>query len=132
MVLRGPQTRLDLTIVSGPDSEGWCRVSITLNTPAGRWSATTPCLTGQEIERLAGWLDATAEGDTVERLEFLEPELAFDAADGQVRVELRWGMRPRWAGGNLDEPFCVAVPVEPGQLRRAAEGLRSDLAQRLR
>lgn len=71
MMFRGPQTRLDLNIASGPDHEGWCRVNITLDSPAGRWSASAPCLSGQEVKRLAERLGATAEDAAVERLEFL-------------------------------------------------------------
>jgi hypothetical protein len=132
-MLRGPGTCLDLTIVSGPDREGWCRVRVAVDTPAGRWSATDPCLTGQEVERLAEWLEATAGGAAEGRLEFWEPELAFDraaAGPGQLRIEMRWGLRPAWAGGEPGDSFSVAVPAEPGQLCRAAEGLRSQLARR--
>ena len=130
MTLRGPQTRLDLSIVSGPDVEGWCQVSITIDTPDGRWSATDPCLTGPEVERLAAWLDLAANGVVPGRLEFLEPELVFDVADGQLRVELRFGMRPSWADGDPSEPFCITVPAESQQLHRAANSLRADLVRR--
>jgi hypothetical protein len=84
---------------------------------------------------LADWLEQTASGGTGERLEFLEPELAFECnavCPGLLRVELRWRMRPTWAGGERGEPFCVEVPAETGQLRRAVGWLRSELAQRFR
>jgi hypothetical protein len=135
VTLRGPDTQLDLTIVSGPDGDGWCRVRVALDTPTGRWDAADPCLTGPEAGRLADWLDETAGGAAEGRLEFLEPELAFDraaAGPGLLRVELRWRLRPAWAGGETGEPFCVAVPAEPGQLRRAAAWLRAELARRSR
>lgn len=135
MTLRGPQTRLDLTIESGPDHEDWCQVRVELDVPAGRWSATDPCLTGQEVARLADWLEATAAGALEGRLEFLEPELAFDRATagaGKLQIELHYALRPTWADGDSGEPFGVAVPAEPRQLRRAAERLRSELAGRLR
>jgi len=119
VTLRGPETRLDLTVESGPDREGWCRVQVTLDTPAGQCSAAAPCLTGPEVGRLADWLEAIAGGAAQGRLEILEPELAFDRAaaePGLLSVELRWGLRPAWAGGDPSEPFCVTVPAEPGQL----------------
>jgi hypothetical protein len=135
VTLRGPKTRLDLTIESGPDHEGWCRVRVALDTPDGRWQATDPCLTGPEVGRLADWLEQKAGGVTGERLEFLEPELAFEcdeARPGLLRVELRWGLRPAWAGSEPSEPFCVEVPAESGQLSRAADWLRSELGRRSR
>jgi hypothetical protein len=124
-----------LTIASGPDHEGWCRVRVALDTPVGRWSATDPCLTGEEVERLAEWLEAAAVGAAEGRLEFLEPELAFDraaAGPGLLQIEMRYGLRPAWPGGDPGEPFCVTVPAEPGQLCRAAEWLRSQLGRRVR
>ena len=133
MTLRGPGTRLDLTIASGPDCEGWCRVRVALDTPAGRWSAIDPCLTGTEVERLAKWLEETANGAAEGRLESYEPELAFDhsaAGPGKLQIEMRWTLRPSWAGGEPGEPLCLALPAEPGQLCRAAEGLRSQMASR--
>jgi hypothetical protein len=136
MLLRGPDTRLELKIESGPDPEyGWCRVRVALDTPDGRWSAADPCLTGPELGRLADWLEEAAGGAAAGRLEFLEPELAFDspaAEPGMLRVELRWKLRPGWARGDTGEPFCVELPAEPGQLRRAAGWLRSELARRSR
>lgn len=133
--LRGPGTLLDLTIESGPDLEGWCRVRVALDTQAGRWEAAEPCLTGLEVARLADWLDATASGESEGRLEFLEPELAFDrsaAGTGRLRVEFRWGLRPVKVGEDQGEPFCVDMPADPGQLRRAANWLRSWLARHSR
>jgi hypothetical protein len=47
--------------------------------------------------------------------------VSLDAQAGHWSAEK---LRPAWAGGDPDEPFRVALPAEPGQLRRAAEALR--------
>lgn len=131
MIFRGPMIRLAITLRSGPDTEDWCRVQVTLDTATNRWSGIDPCLTGAEARKLAAWLDAAAAGAPVERLEFLEPELAFTLDSeraGWLRVELRYNLQPNWADLPPEQPFYVLLPAEPGQLQRAALSLRSELA----
>ena len=127
MILRGPQVRFEINIASGPDHDGWCKIQIILVTPTGRWSRIDPCLMNHEVGHLANWLEETARGEVEGRLEFIEPELAFSrnaAGGGQVQVELLLKFRPTWAGGDSSEPYCVEIPAESGQLKKAAEQLR--------
>ena len=130
MILRGPATSLAVIIEAGPDSEGWYRIQINVDAPAGCWSAQNACLTGTEVEELADWLEQVVDGTAATRLEFLEPELALQRSAAGVQVELRWGLQPTPAPGDPHEPLIVTIPAEPGQLVRAAHSLRSDLARR--
>jgi hypothetical protein len=131
MRLHGPERRIDLDIVSGPDAEDWCRVCVTIADPEGHWSATDSCLQGAEVQRLADWLHAIASGSSAARkIEFMEPELSFALVPGEpqlLRVFLRWNLRPAWVDDDSKEEFCQDYPVEAGQLRRAVASLRESL-----
>jgi hypothetical protein len=89
-----------------------------------------------ELVSLVAWLRAIAEGRDAgleRRLEFLEPELAFEferIGPTRVRltVELVFGAAPPWwdtlaASGDGLAPFDLVLEVSPGQLRESADGL---------
>ena len=125
MILRGPRGFFQLDVVSGPDSEGWCRVHVHVESPEGSWSARDACLQRSEVGRLAAWLQAVAEQKAgVGQLDFTEPELSF-AFDGKgsVSVHLSWNLLPSWAAHKPETLFCLEYPAEPGQLLKAAASL---------
>jgi hypothetical protein len=127
MRLHGPENRFELDILSGPDSEGWCKIRVTITQPGVHHTATASCLRGIEIRRLSEWLERIADGSPIgEIIEFMEPELSFALLPGDpqcIRVFLRWNLRPNWL--DKGEEFFQDYPAEPGQLRRAAASLRT-------
>src|SRR5262249_47762978 len=128
MQFRGREARSRFELkVSRPDSEGWCRVEVTVDLPTGRWSAVHNCLQGGDIARLADWLEAAGDSPPTS-IDFLEPELSFETHEDEglwLRVRLRYNLCPAWVK-DPDQEFTVEYPITPDSLRRAAAALREE------
>ena len=93
----------------------WLVVAGTAQSKNGTWSFRDPCLLTTEATSLGHWIIRAANPSAqMERLEFLEPNLAFERLmidEGKVvlRVEFDVEARPRFAGyGDL---YVVDLPV---------------------
>ncbi len=115
----------------------WLRIKISASGPFGSWRTECPGLTTYEAGWLADWLEEAAKGtETRQRLDFLEPSLAFlllDLPEGlTLRICLEGQVRPQWmsprpAGQHevwLDFPLPAAE-----SFARAAADLRRELAR---
>jgi hypothetical protein len=113
----------------------WLNIRIDVESERGSWNATDPSLLTGDVEGLARWLDAVAEGRAQEReIDFLEPNLSFelrDESDGGVtlRVWFELESRPSWApaDGASARDLWVDLDVSKRDVRRSASELREHL-----
>jgi hypothetical protein len=98
------------------------------------WSEADSCLQIPEVQALADWADAVAEGREAEpRITFQEPDLALavdrSSEPNQIVVHLDLELGPP----NLDEgeasmdAYEVRLPLDPRQLHGFARALRAQL-----
>jgi hypothetical protein len=102
----------------------WLVIRIDVRNDEGKWSATSAALLTSEAAKLADWLEApTGE------LEFLEPNLVFEAIDGRVRVWFELEFRPDWAERRWvgERDLCVDLTVSADERLSAAAELREHL-----
>jgi len=139
MVLRGPHgTRFQLSILKYPDSpikyDNWATVEVRVHDTHGFWRASDACLMGDEVTRLADWLEhAVEKPDNPVTISFLEPELAFalhttDHSQHTLRDIFAYNLRPGWASPDPWDNLWLDFPVTEQGLRRAAHDLRQQLA----
>ena len=140
-MLRVPDASLHLDVLGyqfpgAADEDGeWLMIAGRASIGDRSWKFREPCLMAGELVSLIAWLQAIAEGrDAIERrVEFLEPELAFEferIGSSRIRltVELVSGAAPPWwdsfpaSGGGL-APFRQPLEVSIDQLREAADDL---------
>src|ERR1041384_7672906 len=76
----------------------WLQIRVRAIIPDGEWTAEDPCLLTYEVERLAAWLEAVAEGTyTTSSIGFVEPNLEFRMLDGcRLRIYFELECRPPW------------------------------------
>jgi len=117
-----------------PYDSDWLNIAIRVKHPRGSWTATDPSLLTYEVERLADWLEAIADGQRVDsETGFLEPNLNFELRENngakKLRVYFELESRPSWAAadGAGMEDLWVEFSVRPEILRSAAKSLRSQL-----
>lgn len=117
-----------------PYDSDWLNITIRVKHPRGSWTATDPSLLTYEVERLADWLEAIADGQRVDSdTGFLEPNLNFELRENdgtkKLRVYFELESRPSWAAtdGAGMEDLWVEFSVRPEILRSAAKSLRSQL-----
>lgn len=110
----------------------WLRIQIHVTHPRGTWISIDACLLTWETAGLANWLQAIANGQSVDEEEsFMEPNLRFHLLDNNAKLRLYFELecRPSWApsdGAGMDD-LWVDLDVDPQQLLNAAESLRADL-----
>ena len=74
---KSSELKLDLTGYQFPEAENepydadWLNITIRVKHPRGSWTTTDPSLLTYEVERLAAWFEALADGQIV------EPEQGF-------------------------------------------------------
>ena len=142
MNLESKNARLELNIVgyefpeleNEPYDSDWLNITIRVEHPRGSWTSTDPSLLTDEVERLAEWLEAVADGQSVDvEASFLEPNLNFVLVDSdgakKVRVYFELESRPSWAAASWAglADLWVEFAVVPEVLRSAAASLRSQL-----
>lgn len=101
------------------------------------WKSTDPSLLSWEAERLSGWLEALASGQTVEDSEdFVEPNLRFEVVDRDedtitLRVYFELESRPLWfiADGAGMCDLWIDLRVDYADLHIAAEDLPHNLME---
>lgn len=108
MLLSAATTRVELTVLGYQypaitDDEwdsNWLNIQIHAQDERGSWTATDPCLLTTDLTYLAEWFEATASRQSQQRINFLEPNLAFEiAAIGDEDVTVRCG-----SSWNADRP----------------------------
>jgi hypothetical protein len=114
----------------------WLRIQTSVSVPEGSWSVIEPTLLTYEVNELATWLDAVANGNQSDNsIWFVEPILEFEVAFGEheekiLRVKLAMELLPPWeprfteVGGTI---YSVDFPIVQADLHVAAESLRSQL-----
>ncbi|HLH26407.1 MAG TPA: hypothetical protein VK066_28130 [Chloroflexota bacterium] len=115
----------------------WLRIHIAVRNADIAWSAEDTALLTWEVEWLADWLEALAQGRTVKATrDFLEPCLAFRAAplpngDAQLRVYFGYELYPPGRLGpvaDLSDVF-LEFNLTSEQLRAASRILRAELSR---
>jgi hypothetical protein len=113
----------------------WLEIRLDASRKGRTWTTTDPMLLTAEVNELADWLNEAALTPEVSaELEFLEPNLTFDRRPGNnhkvdLTIWLELEARPRWAHkGFVDErDFSIELDLDSGQLRQAANDLRTQL-----
>lgn len=126
-------TSLDLAILNYEfprisDDEwdsNWLLVRLEGRQPRDSWTHVSSCLLTWDLQALAEWFDALAEGREAPALQFTEPVLSFVAGGpvgGRAKILVEVVLEPPVRS----EPEDVELPllVEHAQLREAAASLR--------
>lgn len=115
-----------------PDIDGdWLNVAGTVRAKGQTWSFRDPCLLADELVSLVAWLRALSEGrDGIldQRIEFLEPNLAFeferlDPSTVRLNVELDLEAAPPGHPSYAGEPAQLVIDVTNEQLAQASADL---------
>ena len=139
MKLAGQNSSLDLIIVgyqfrhiTGDEwDSNWLLVKGIACLDGRKWEFVDPCLTTFEAQRLANWLEATAQFENTSRhCDFVEPNLQISRRQQKfVRISFALESQPPWADGEDDwDKHGFEVPVGP-ELLVAAKQLREQLRQ---
>lgn len=112
----------------------WLNIRIDVAHPLGHWSRTGPALLTYEVQRLAEWFMALANGDrTQTERSFLEPNLSFETVNDdteKLRISFRLEFSPpwteRWPG---EERPYVEFPLSGINLKAAAVSLLQELSR---
>ena len=116
-----------------PYDSDWLNITIRVKHPRGSWTATDPSLMTDEVQDLIDWLEAIADGQTVDSdAYFTEPNLQFQLPDNdanKLRVYFDLECRPSWAKSTFkdDDELWVEFSVTPEILRNTAKSLRLQL-----
>ena len=116
-----------------PYDSDWLNITICVKHPRGSWTATDPSLMTDEVQDLIDWLEAIADGQTVDSdAYFTEPNLQFQLPDNdanKLRVYFDLECRPSWAKSTFkdDDELWVEFSVTPEILRNTAKSLRLQL-----
>ena len=104
----------------------WLVIRVDVRNHEGKWSRTGAVLLTGEAAKLADWLEAP-NGE----VEFLEPDLVFEAIEGRVRVWFQLGLRPDWAERQWvgERDLYVDLTVSAEELSAAAAELRQQLSE---
>jgi hypothetical protein len=107
MLLSGTTTRVGLTVLGYQypaitDAEwdsNWLNIQIHAQDERGSWTAIDPCLLTWDLAHLAEWFEAGASRQPQQRIDFIEPNLAFEIAaigddDVTARVWFKLECRP--------------------------------------
>jgi hypothetical protein len=109
----------------------WLNVNLLVSHPRGSWKRTEPALLTYEVERLADWFEQLARGDRETRFQgFIEPNISFELignSEATLRIFFDLEFKPPWAVQDADEEHYLDFPLNPSELRDAAESLRSEL-----
>jgi hypothetical protein len=91
-----------------------------------RWRFESACLGTIEVGALADWLHKVANGDEVDEIDFIEPNLEFDLIErSHVRVSFALESAPPWVDGyDFDNRIGFDVTIG-AHLAKAAADLRS-------
>ncbi len=123
-------------IQNEPYDSNWRLIRIRVAHFRGEWTTVDPCLLTDEVEDLANWFDAIAQGKGVEKEQnFTEPNLMFrlrETPEGRsLRVYFELESRPSWAESRVspEEDLFLEFPLADLDLARAAEELRGELAR---
>jgi hypothetical protein len=137
----GDQVELDIAGYQFPDiadeqwDSNWLNITTTATVDHRSWTSRDPSLLTMEVEELARWLEAVADGKEVDReLEFMEPNLAFQldgisGAEIHLRVWFECESRPVWKPNPVADArdLAATLSVTATELGRAAEDLRGQL-----
>lgn len=113
------------------------RQKILVNGPYGSWQAEFPGITTYEAAWLADWLEQVASGSEMrQRLDFLEPSLAFSliesSGERNLRIFLEWQARPIWmfarSGGTHEVWLDFPIGAKEEFFQAAAQ-LKQSLAK---
>jgi hypothetical protein len=115
----------------------WLIIPTTATVDRRSWTSRNPSLLTVEVEELARWLEAVADGKEVDReLEFMEPNPAFQldeisGAEIHLRVWFECESRPVWKPDSVADARNLAaiLSLTALKVRRAAEDLRHQLAR---
>lgn len=144
MLLSSATTRVELAIlgyqfpaITDDDwDSNWLNIQIHAQDERGSWTATDPCLLTTDLTHLAEWFEATAGRQPRQRIDFIEPNLAFEVAaigddDVTVRVWFELECRPPWAPSNIvdEDGYWIDITTPNQVLANAASSLREQLAE---
>ena len=116
-----------------PYDSDWLNITIRVKHPHGSWTATDPSLLTEEVEDLIQWLEAIADGKSVDSdAYFTEPNLHFQLHDNyakKLRVYFELECRPSWAKSTFkdNDELWIEFSVTPEILRDIAKSLRLQL-----
>ena len=117
-----------------PDAN-WLLVQVRIEHPLGAWSFVDPCLTTFDVERLAGWFEATARGEANPEAEegFVEPTLEFSylpAPLAVIQVRFVHESGPPWfTEQDQGDELTLSFPVAENDLQSSARALREILVR---
>lgn len=116
----------------------WLVIRITVSHPKGNWACIDPSLLTYEVARLADWLEAIHNNETVQQaIRFVEPNLEFHLTrsergkDKVLRVRLRLEASPPWLESDVvgERDFWIQFPIAEIDLLAASRQLREQLQQ---
>ena len=109
----------------------WLLTEVHVVHPRGEWTTIDPCLQTNEVEGLAAWFDAIAQGKQVNMgLDFIEPNLSFRLLpSGLLRIYVEFESRPLWAKARTvpAEHLHVEFSLSRTDLEEASGALRREL-----
>jgi hypothetical protein len=125
-------------LIGRPSAErwdaNWLVIRGYVQTSRGSWKFEDPCLETWEARSLCDCLTRVAAGEPNERLDFIEPNLAFNVAsprnDAQlVGVVVEFGLeaRPPWSSPEVFEQSPVNFDFRRTDLAQAAADLAGEL-----
>jgi hypothetical protein len=113
----------------------WLNVQVRIEHPLGAWSFMDPCLTTFDVERLAGWFEATARGEAIPEAEegFVEPTLEFSYVPvplAAIQVRFVHESGPPWfTEQDQGDELTLSFPVAENDLQSSARALREILVR---
>jgi len=93
------------------------------------WSFMEPCMSVFEAQHLGNWLQQIADGERPDRLDFLEPCLAFTVEAGASPVVVVKFSHRASRSRRFDEPVGVAFALGTDDLAKAAVEWREEAAR---
>lgn len=111
----------------------WLVIAVTASDGDRNWSFRHPCLLTTELQSLAAWFDAIADGNVdTDEIHFIEPNLAFRKVSDQrtgitIRVSFELEARPPWRREDDWGSVWLEFPVTSQTLTAAADDVRDDL-----
>lgn len=118
---------VDYQFGAGDDwyDSNWLVIAGDVSCSDGTWSFRDPCLLTTEATSLGHWLVRSADSSLdVERLDFIEPNLAFERlsnADDLVVLRIEFDLEARPPFADADGPYFVDLPVPARTCASAGE-----------
>lgn len=96
----------------------WLVVEVRITRSQGSWKKAEPCMLTWELANLAEWFRKLGENEeATSSIEFMEPELRFEAEGRSLKIFLKYGLIPPWTfleddSASGDEVFVMEFRLD--------------------